>query len=201
MSPADESWRLFIAIELPSNVRRTLADHIQHLREAVPEVSASWAREDKLHLTLKFLGDTKLTRIEAVSQAIQSAATAVDPFEINIESCGAFPPHGPPRVLWIGVEDPSGQLASLHRELEDECEGVGFAHEPRPFRPHLTIARIRNPRGARRLVQVHKEISFDRETVLVSHLALIRSELRSAGSRHTVIACLPFSSNSEREVG
>src|SRR5207248_1426215 len=144
MSSADESWRLFIAIELPSNVRRTLGDHIQHLREAVPEVSASWAREDNLHLTLTFLGDTELIKVEGLSQALQRAANAVRPFEINIESCGAFPPKGQPRVLWIRVEDPSGQLASLQRKLEDECAKIGLAREQRPFRPHLTIARIRN---------------------------------------------------------
>ena len=123
MRSADESWRLFIAIELPSNVRRTLADHIQHLKEAVPEVSASWAREENLHLTLKFLGDTELTKVERLTQAMQRAADAVRPCEINIESCGAFPPNGRPRVLWIGVKDPSGQLASLQRRLEDVIAG------------------------------------------------------------------------------
>ena len=197
MSTADETWRLFIAIELPSNVRRTLADHIQRLREALPEASASWAREENLHLTLKFLGDTELNRVDALSQAIQRAANAAEPFEINIESCGAFPPNGAPRVLWVGVQDPRGQLASLQRKLEDECANVGFAREQRPFRPHLTIARIRNPRGASRLGQVHKEAGFDPETVVVSHLALIRSELLSNGSRHTVAARHSFRQNEE----
>jgi 2'-5' RNA ligase len=193
MSPAEESWRLFIAIELPLRVRRTLSDHILHLREAVPEVSASWAHEENLHLTVKFLGDTELTRVEALSQAIQLAANTVDPFEINIESRGAFPPKGQPRVLWIGVEDPSGQLASLHRKLEDECARAGFARARRPFRPHLTIARIRNPRGTRGLLQVHKEMSLDGQTFRASQLLLIRSELRSEGSRHTAIERYPFS--------
>jgi len=197
MSTADETWRLFIAIELPSNVRRTLADHIQRLRKALPEASASWAREENLHLTLKFLGDTELNRVEPLSQAIQRAANAAEPFEINIERCGAFPPNGAPRVLWVGVQDPCGQLASLQRRLEDECANVGFGREQRPFRPHLTIARIRNPRGARRLGQVHKEAGFDREAVVVSHLALIRSELLSEGSRHTVAARHSLRQNEE----
>jgi RNA 2',3'-cyclic 3'-phosphodiesterase len=193
MSPDDESWRLFIAIELPSNLRRALTDHIDLVRAAVPEAKASWACEENLHLTMKFLGDTEPARVEGISQAIQRSANAVRPFAMNIEGGGAFPPSGQPRVLWIGVEDPSGQLASLHRRLEDECEKVGFAREQRPFRPHLTIARIRNPKGARHLFQVHKEMSFDGETFAVSHLALIRSEFRSEGSRHTVVARYQFS--------
>src|SRR5258706_11558454 len=117
MRPVDESWRLFIAIELPSNVRRTLADHIQHVREAVPEASASWAREENLHLTLKFLGDTELTGVEALSQAIQRVANSVGPFEMKIEDRGVFPPNGQPRVLWIGVDDPSNSLTLLHQTL------------------------------------------------------------------------------------
>jgi len=194
MKARDECWRLFIAIELPSNVRRTLADYIHHLREAVPEASASWAREENLHLTLKFLGDTALTRVEALSQAIQRVANSVGPFEMNIENRGVFPPNGQPRVLWIGVDDPFYSLTLLHQTLEDECAQAGFTREQRPFHPHLTIARLRKPHGARRLAQAHKEIGFDQQSVVVSHLALIRSELRSEGSRYTVIARHSFSS-------
>src|SRR6266850_2999713 len=73
MKPPDESWRLFIAIELPSSVRRNVQDHINQLRQAVPEARASWIREENLHLTIKFLGDTPVTNVEALSQAIQRA--------------------------------------------------------------------------------------------------------------------------------
>jgi 2'-5' RNA ligase len=105
-----------------------------------------------------------------------------------------FPSNGQPRVLWIGVDDPSNSLTLLHQTLEDECAQAGFTREQRPFHPHLTIARLRKPQGARRLAQAHKAMGFDRETVVVSHLALIRSELRSEGSRHTTVARYPFSS-------
>src|SRR5258708_1760268 len=114
MSTADESWRLFIAIELPPNVRGALKNHINQLRQAVPDARASWIREDNLHVTLKFLGETPLAKIEQLSSAAQRAAHAVGPFEINIGSCGAFPPNGQPRVLWIGIEDFTGRLALLH---------------------------------------------------------------------------------------
>ena len=195
MTPPDESWRLFIAIELPARVRQRVEQHIARLREAVPEARASWTREENLHLTLKFLGDTPVTKVEALSQATQHAASRVSRFEIVVGGGGAFPPRGQPRVLWIGIEDPSGQLALVHRVLEDECDAAGFAREQRPLHPHLTIARLRQPQGSRRLAHVHQEIGFDRETVLVSDLTLIRSELRSEGSRHTVVARHSFSAN------
>jgi 2'-5' RNA ligase len=193
MSTTDESWRLFIAIELPSNVRRTLKDHIDHLREAVPDARASWAREENLHLTLRFLGDTTLTRVEGLSEATQRAASAVAPFKMIVGTSGAFPPNGQPRVLWIGIEDAGGQLALVHEVLEDQCARAGFAREKRPYHPHLTIARLRQTQGARRLSQIHKEMGFDRESLAVTHLALIRSELLREGSRHTVVARHPFS--------
>ncbi len=193
MSTTDEFWRLFIAIELPSNVRRTLKDHIDHLRDAIPDARASWAREENLHLTLKFLGDMTLTSVERLSQATQRAASAVAPFEMIIGTSGAFPPNGQPRVLWIGIEDPAGELAVLHEVLEDQCVQAGFARENRPYHPHLTIARLRQAQGARRLSQIHKEMGFDRESLAVTHLALIRSELLREGSRHTVVARHPFS--------
>ena len=195
MEVPDESWRLFIAIELPPNVRRTLKAHIDELRPAVPEARAGWAAEENLHLTLKFLGATPLTRVERLSQAARRAANAVGSFEMIIGNCGAFPSSGQPRVLWIGVEDPSDRLTLLHQVLEDECAQAGFAREHRPFHPHLTIARLRKPQGARRLAQAHKEIALDRQTVAVSDLVLVRSELRSEGSKHTVVARHPFLSD------
>ena len=181
-------WRMFVAIELPTPVRRKLIEHIGRLRTLVPDERASWVPEENLHLTLKFLGDVPLTKVELVAQATQSAAWMVEPFELVIGSSGAFPPTGQPRVLWIGIEDSSDHLGLLYQALETECEKAGFAREQRAFHPHLTIARLREPQGSRQLTTMHKEIGFDRETVLASDLAVVRSELRSAGSRHTVIS-------------
>jgi 2'-5' RNA ligase len=195
-----ETWRVFVAIELPAAVRRNLKEHLDSLRSTVPDARASWVREDNLHLTLKFLGDIPVTKVEALAQSAQHAASEVEPFEIVLAGCGAFPPRGQPRVLWVGIEDSSGQLAALQRALEDECAKAGFPREERPFHPHLTLARIRRPHDSRHLAAVHKETGFDQETVRPSELAVIRSELRSEGSRHTVISrhnFLPASQESE----
>jgi 2'-5' RNA ligase len=183
-----DKWRVFVAIELPAAVRRRLIEHIDRLRKSVPDVRASWLPEDNLHLTLKFLGDVPVTKVGLVAQATESAARMVDPFELVVGGCGAFPPNGQPRVLWIGIEDPSNRLSLLQQTLEAQCEAAGFPREQRLFHPHLTIARLRQPLGSRRLAELHKEIGFDPESVLTSDLALIRSELGSAGARHTIIA-------------
>jgi 2'-5' RNA ligase len=187
-------WRVFVAIELPPPVRQKLTEHIDRLRDHFPDARASWVRDESLHLTLKFLGDTQVTDVEGLAQSAQRAASKVERFEIVVAGCGTFPPKGQPRVLWIGIDDLSGQLAFLHTALEDECAKASFSREERPFHPHLTIARIRKAHDSRRLAAVHKEIGFDPETVRASELAVIRSELNSEGSRHTIISRHLFSS-------
>ncbi|MGZ8847637.1 MAG: RNA 2',3'-cyclic phosphodiesterase, partial [Pyrinomonadaceae bacterium] len=129
MKEGIETWRIFIAIELPDKVRRRLSEHIASVRSQVPDAHASWVREGNLHLTLKFLGDIPVTNSEKLSAAASIAACKAEPFEIVVGGCGAFPPRGQPRVLWVGLEDASGQLALLHTALEDECAKAGFPRE------------------------------------------------------------------------
>lgn len=189
-----ETWRVFIAVELPLELRHLIRLHVDRLRDSLPDVRASWSREDNLHLTLKFLGDIPIADVEKLSRATKHTANAFTPFEIAIEDCGAFPPNGQPRVLWIGIDDPSCKLRELQQRLEAECATEDFAREQRPFHPHLTIARLRKPNGSRQLASLHKEIGFDRVIVQVSGLAVIRSELLREGSRHTAIARHEFRS-------
>ena len=183
-----ESWRVFIAIELPPDVRRRLTQHINQLRAAVPDVRASWSREQNLHLTMKFLGDTPVANIEKLAQASERAARSSAPIKLVIGGCGAFPPRGQPRVLWIGIEDTSNNLATLQQRLEKECATEGFACESRPFHPHLTIARVRSPHDSRRLAALHQEMGFSAEIVAAAELSVIRSELHREGSRYATIS-------------
>jgi RNA 2',3'-cyclic 3'-phosphodiesterase len=187
MKTAEHSWRIFIAVELPSTLRQQISRHITELRRAEPEVRASWSRQENLHLTLKFLGETSVSGIPNLSEAMQAAVARVSPFEITIDGCGAFPSRGQPRVLWIGIQDPSRQLIRLQQALEDEGEKRGFDRERRDFHPHLTLARLRQTNGARRLVDLHEKIGFPATKVDVRELCLIRSEPGDQGSRYTVI--------------
>jgi 2'-5' RNA ligase len=91
-------------------------------------------------------------------------------------------------VLWIGINDSSGALLELHRRLEAEAANVGFAKETRPFHPHLTIARLRQPDNARALTAAHNQMEFEPLEIAVTELVVIRSELSSAGSKHTVVS-------------
>ena len=183
-----EGWRVFCAIELSTSARASLTNHINRLRELVPHARASWSREESIHLTLKFLGKIETSLLGRLSDAAARAVSDFSPFQLTFEETGVFPQQGSPRVLWIGVRDETGKLAELHERLEDRCAREGFAREERPFHPHLTIARLRKPQGARALAAVHKEMSFEPAAVAVAELLVIRSELSDQGSRYTVIS-------------
>lgn len=181
-------WRVFCAVALPDEVRERVSQHIALLRQAMPDVRASWDRPEKLHITLKFLGEIEQGRVPALSHAAERAAQTVKPFELVIEDTGAFPLHGPPRVLWLRARDSVGGLAHLWKQLEEECARENFKREQRPFHPHLTIARLRSPGGARKLAALHKETGFGAQAFMVRELIVIHSELGSGGSRYTEIS-------------
>lgn len=183
-----ERWRVFCAVELPPEVRARATEHIARLREAVPETRAGWEREEKLHITLKFLGEIEAQRVAALSQAAARATQSAQPLTLSLENAGAFPTHGAARVLWLGIKDAAGGLVRLQQSLEDECASEGFQREERAFHPHLTIARVRAPQGARRLAALHREMGFPPVEFQVTKLVVIRSEMGAGGSRYTGVS-------------
>jgi 2'-5' RNA ligase len=183
-----ETWRIFCAIDLPAGVRASLMSRIKSLREAVPNAQPSWSREENIHLTMKFLGEIQTSRITDLSKAATQAAGYFSPFQVTVEDTGVFTKRGVPRVLWIGVKDKSGKLLKFHALLEERCAQEGFTREERPFHPHLTIARLRNPQGAATVALAHKEMPFEPLDVLITELLVIRSEPGGTGSKYTVIS-------------
>ena len=184
----EERWRVFCAIELPPEVRACATSHAARLREQFPEVRASWPRAENIHLTLKFMGEIARARVEELSQAAERAVKDTQPFNLEIEGTGVFPPRGHTRVLWLGVNDFSGNLTRLHAHLEDECAASGFKREERPFRPHLTLARVRAPHGSRELAKAHQETAFEGIEFSVTELVVMRSELGAGVSRYTMVS-------------
>jgi 2'-5' RNA ligase len=182
------SLRVFCAVELPEEVRDAAATHAARLRRDFPEARASWARAASLHVTLKFLGEVERARVAALARASAAAVEGFAPFSLSVEEAGTFPPRGAARVLWLGVRDESGGLARLQRRLEEECEASGFPREPRAFKPHLTLARLRQPKDAHELSEAHRRETFGPHLFNVSELIVMRSELGPGGSRYTPLS-------------
>jgi RNA 2',3'-cyclic 3'-phosphodiesterase len=183
-----QEWRVFCAVELPSEVREKLQEHIERLRRQAPDAAASWSRVENIHLTLKFFGNVAVDQVATISAAASQAVKEFSTFEIEVGGTGVFPRRSRPQVLWIGVSDPSGQLSALQQQLENDCAAVGFPKEDRAYRPHLTIARIRKPDGARRLAETHLNVQFNSLPLTLNELIVFRSELSSKGSNYTALS-------------
>ena len=179
---------MFCAIELPEELRTRAAAHIATLRNVAHDARVSWQRAENLHLTLKFLGEIARIRVAALSKAASRATEQSQPFRLTIEGAGSFPPRGLPRVLWLGILGSTGALAGLQTHLEEECSVEGFPREERPFSPHLTIARIRAPQGARSIASSHQAMGFEATEFPVKEIVVMRSELGPVGSRYTIIS-------------
>ncbi len=195
----NERLRIFCALDMPQEVSLQANDLISQLRRKFPDVKAGWNRDGKFHLTMKFFGELRQQEIEALSEIAAKVAANISPFRIVVQDAGAFPAHGFPRVLWLGVTDLSGNLQKLQESLEEECSQAGFAREERPFHPHLTLARIRKRKGGqgasgktRALAAACKEIGFSPVELEVSDLVVFRSEPGETGSHYTVISRHPF---------
>ena len=182
------SWRVFCAVELPQQVRTQLEEHILKLRKQIPDAAASWSRVENIHLTLKFFGNVALDRIPAITDAAARTVAEFSAFPIGIGGTGVFPRPSRAQVLWIGVSDPTGRLSALQERLENEFAAEGFPKENRAYRPHLTIARIRRPEGARRLAETHLQIPFTATNIELNEVILFRSELSPKGSKYTAIS-------------
>lgn len=183
--------RIFCAVELPEEACARVAAHIAELRRTIPTARAArWEAPEKLHLTMKFLGEVGAEKLADLTNAVAGAAGGSGRFEARLEGAGAFPQRGAARVLWLGIQDEAGELRRLQRRIEDECAARGFAAEPREFHPHITLARTGRMNGsdARELTHAHLASEFAPVSFDVHELVLMRSELSPRGSRYTALS-------------
>jgi 2'-5' RNA ligase len=178
-----ETIRTFICVEIPE----TIKERIGALQRALKHVNArvSWVKPENIHLTLKFLGGVRASRIVALRQAVSRAVSGSGPFEVAVCGTGCFPSIGNPRVLWVGLTDLPNELLQLHKQIEDELAGQGFPRNARPFAPHLTIGRLRSREGAQDLARELIEAGFEAALAPATRVVVMRSDLRPTGSLYT----------------
>jgi 2'-5' RNA ligase len=134
--------RAFLAIELPEAVRSELSRAQRHLRDALGDEAVGWTPAENWHLTLRFLGE--VADPGPVVAAARAACAAAAPLELSLGALGSFGA----RVLWAGIEGPGAPaLVDLVGALEQALAPLGFAAEGRPYSPHVTLGRVRDPGG------------------------------------------------------
>jgi 2'-5' RNA ligase len=182
-----ESVRTFIAIELPSEVRPYLADCQSRLKRAGGDVR--WVRPELIHLTLVFLGDVPADMLGDVETAVRSAVAGFGPLTLRLGGAGCFPPRGAPRVIWLGVEEPTGRLAALQKSLAQAPAAFAEKAEDRAYAAHLTLGRVRSPRGARDLSAAVGAMGGQTgPTFAAAEVTLFRSDLSPQRPTYTALA-------------
>jgi 2'-5' RNA ligase len=180
--------RLFLAVNLTPEVRREVAAATALLRECLPTPEAAWIDEPLLHLTLKFLGEQSEDRLDDVEAAAAAVAGRHRELVMRLGGVGAFPNFRRARIVWLGVgQEP--RLELLHHDIELAYEKLGFEVEGRPFRPHLTLARIKHAlpeERARLLARTAKGTDYQTDFVVRS-IDLMRSDLTPAGASYTTL--------------
>ena len=185
--------RLFVAIDLNDDARCAIAAEQKRLAEVLGRSSSlTWVRPDHMHLTLAFLGEIEETRAAAVIDAMGKNINEAKPFAIAIAGLGLFPPHGAPRVLWVGLSTGAREAIDLQRQVVDRLSRIGVTLEARAFHPHLTLARWRRGRRADRGRVAAAERGLEVARVEVDALTLYQSRLSSAGPTHTAVARAPL---------
>jgi len=179
--------RTFIAVDLPAEVKARISDLVHRLKFAAPG-GIGWAKVSDIHVTLKFLGEIEEAALASVERVVGEAASETPVFPLSVFGTGTFPPcSSRPRVLWIGLKE-SQALLDLQSRIEKRLETHGHPREDRPFRPHLTIGRVKSPAVPKILLDrlaEYEEVSFGDLTVL--EVAVYRSVLRPQGPEHSVL--------------
>ena len=192
--------RTFIALELDESLQAYLGRIIHRMAQELPDLR--WVDPAGIHLTLAFLGELSDEQLVEAMQAAELAARKVPPFGYRLSHPGVFGSPRQPRVIWIGIDEPTGKLLQLHQALNRELEQRGFEVDKRPFSPHLTLSRIKAPlkpdeqQRLQRLIAARNVISSS-STYHVHHLSVMKSELSRTGAKYTCLRDFALGGSSE----
>jgi len=181
--------RLFVAIEIPSEVRENLAALIRELHAIAPK--EKWVRAENLHVTLKFIGEVASEKLGEICQAL-AVVRSDSLVKLDFRGLGFFPHEKHPRVFWAGIEA-TPNLKKLAADIDVVTEKLGMPREQRPFSPHLTLARFESGKMPEKLqVAVRGNITREFGSLETKQFHLIESKLKPSGAEYTTLQSFPF---------
>ncbi len=191
--------RIFIGIDLGPEVRAKISRFLEGVSGFAPDVR--WVRPESLHITLKFIGEQKPERVDAIRESLRQVQGAA--LEIRFAGYGFFPTPKSPRVFWIGIQS-GEQLANLAAAVDRATSELGIPREERAFSPHLTLARGGSGASGRRkgdranadFAVLHKRLAemseMDFGTMTAREFCLYQSQLSPGGSKYTKLEKFPL---------
>ena len=187
--------RTFIAIDLPPDVKQSLADFTETLKSR-GLTGIRWVRPEGVHLTLKFLGNIPPDMPTHILSTLQATTKNHAPFSLTLGSFGVFPNPSNPRVLWVGLKGDLDALAQLQTSVEEQCSSLGLDPDRRPFRPHLTLGRVRRTLTPPQRALIHDALqnktNTDAPRWTIREIHLIHSTLTPHGAIYRSLGAIPF---------
>lgn len=179
--------RTFIAIDLTAEIKNELARAVRLLKPVAPGIK--WVVPENYHLTLKFLGEVSESRLEMLRTTLEEVTGRHRSFPLTVKGAGSFPPgQSRMRVIWVGIEA-GPELLALQSDLEDTLNQQGFEREERPFSPHLTVGRAREPQSQDRLKAELKKLDAKEFGIMeVKEISLFESRLHPEGPEYKIIS-------------
>jgi RNA 2',3'-cyclic 3'-phosphodiesterase len=192
MADDEKNIRAFLAIEPPEDILQKISGLQEKLKREIGG-RISWTRPQGQHLTLKFFGDISREDVSNICVAVQKRIVSESPLNLKIEKTGVFPDARRPRVLWCGINGDAERLSAFQKKLDGDFANIGFPAEDRPFRAHLTLARIKDPRDLTGMSEALKKYgTFTAGEFTCKELFLFQSKLSGQGAVYTKLAEFAF---------
>lgn len=183
--------RAFIAVELPTDIRRALAHLQSQLAQARADVK--WTEEENLHVTMRFLGEITESQRQGIEEKLRSVASHHHVTAVQLTGVGAFPSIASPRIVWVGIGEGKDTLTTIAGEIEQGVVSLGFPKADHPFGAHVTLGRVRSPKNRAQLVETMRQAAWESpEPFTATHLTLFQSTLTASGARYTILARFPL---------
>ena len=187
--------RTFVSVSVPKEIV-----NIQSMLKSTIEpkgVKVRWVMNGKMHLTLKFLGNTTQGSIDNLNEALFNAVKSAKVINLSISGTGAFPVKGRPNVLWLGIKGDIDELKQLTVNINNSLEPLGFITEKRDFLPHVTIARIKSNQKKIPNISHYLNTTFTELPMKIVKISLMQSESFSKGTFYTILGTHFFRTNLE----
>ncbi|MHA1713630.1 MAG: RNA 2',3'-cyclic phosphodiesterase [Candidatus Ranarchaeia archaeon] len=189
---AAEKLRVFISIDLPEILQQRVVSVQEQL--TATGIKTKLVEPKNIHFTLKFIGDTPESKIASIRSALGKIDFSA--YDLPVKGVGCFPSSRRPRIVWLGVGDETSVLKTqlLVNDINSILATLGIPKDPRPFRPHVTIARVRrpirpaNPEHARFQKFLKKNIAFDCGVMRVTEFCLKKSTLTPQGPIYSTLS-------------
>ena len=187
--------RTFVSVSVPKEIV-----NIQSMLKSTIEpkgVKVRWVMNGKMHLTLKFIGNTTQGSIDNLNEALFNAVKSAKVINLSISGTGAFPVKGRPNVLWLGIKGDIDELKQLTVNINNSLEPLGFITEKRDFLPHVTIARIKSNQKKIPNISNYLNTTFTELPMKIVKISLMQSESFSKGTFYTILGTHFFRTNLE----